>query len=370
MADTLRWLDRRRFVLAAAAAPFVAAIATAACSAAPGAAKRRLPFGAAVRAEQVYGNAAFAAAIDQHCQIIVPEIELNWDKVSPSEGDLNFYQADQLADFATRHGKKMTGHVLVWHLSIPNWAKPGLGQTGGWELVRRYFASVIPRYGTVTDHWDVVNEPLLMGHRQDGLRPSPYLDAFGPSYIARAFHEAHVFAPHAKLSLNEFGTTYDFKEEHDKRYFMLKMLESLKKSGAPIHGVGLQSHLELAKQGSFNPKVLAEFVKEIAGMGYEIRITELDVRESDYTAPADVRDMRVADAVRRYLDVVTASPALTEISCWGLSDAFSWLGVLPEDLAGKQWPAGQGPGLNRGLPFNSDMQPKPMWNVLDAALNV
>lgn len=369
MADNSNWVSRRRFVQAAAAAPFSAMTGAASCSAAPGSTNRRIPFGAAVRAEQVFGNAAFSAAITEHCQILVPEIELNWDKVSPSEGDLNLYQADQLADFAMRHGMKMTGHILMWHLSIPQWAKPGLNQTGGWELVRRYFASVMPRYGTVTDHWDVVNEPLLMGYRNDGLRPSPFLAAFGPSYISRAFHEAHSFAPHAKLGLNEFGTTYDYQEERDKRYHMLKLLEALKKSGAPVHGVGLQSHLELAKQKAFNPTILAEFVREIADMGFEIRITELDVKEADYAAPAELRDMRVADAVRQYLDVVTACAAVTEISCWGMSDGFSWLQITPEDIAGKRWAEGEGPGLNRGLPFNSDMQPKPMWSVLKSRLN-
>ena len=36
-------------------------------------------------------------------------------------------------------------------------------------------------------------------------------------------------------------------------------------------------------------------------MDLEIVVTELDVKESDYTAPADVRDGMVADEVRRYL---------------------------------------------------------------------
>lgn len=363
-------VDRRAAMRLGLGGAWMAAGASIGVAAAAGAAVRRqLPFGAAVRAEQIYGNADFAAAVIADCDIVTPEIELNWDKVEAAEGNLNFYQADQVADFCTRHGKRMGGHILLWHLSIPAWAKASLGQPGGWDLVRRYLSSVMPRYGAVTDHWEVVNEPLAMGFREDGLRPSPFLQAFGPDYIQRGFHDARLFAPKAKLSLNEFGLTYTYKEERDKRYHLLRLLERLRKANAPIDGVGLQSHLDLAKQDAFDPKVVADFIAEIAGMGLEIRVTELDVKEYDYMASVETRDARVADAVQRYLDVVLASPAVTQVCCWGLSDRYSWLKVEPADLARGHWAEGAGPGLNRGLPLDSDMRPKAFWRVIKTALN-
>ena len=332
--------------------------------------KATIPFGAAVRAGQLYGNAAFAQAVIADCAIITPEVELNWNQVEPTEGTLDFYQADQISDFAQRHGKRMGGHVLLWHLSIPDWVKPELKQPGGWDFVRRYMSSVMPRYGAVTDHWEVVNEPLLMGSRDDGLRPSPLLDAFGPSYIDHAFRDARLFAPHAKLSLNEFGIIYAYKEEHDKRYHLLRLIERLKKAGVPLDGIGLQSHLDLGKSAAFDPKVLSDFLAELNNFGLEVRVTELDVKESDYMATVTARDQSVADAVRRYLDVVVACPALTQVCCWGLSDRYSWLEVEPEDLAHGHWPTGEGPGLNRGLPLDSDMHPKAFWRILQEELRL
>lgn len=360
--------NRRTFIRAAAGAPFVAAIGSEAHQASGARKKQKLQFGAAVQAGPLYGNAAFATGVVEHCQILVPEYELNWDKVCLSAGHFNFYLADQIAIFAKRYGKTMTGHVLVWHLSIPSWATARLSEPLGWDYVRQYFSAVIPRYEAVIDHWDVVNEPLLMGHRQDGLRPSPFLAAFGPSYIARAFRDAREFAPHATLSLNEFGMIYEYQEDRDKRYLFLKLLEQLKKSDVPITGIGLQSHLDLKKQEAFKEKDLGSFIKDVSDFGLELRITELDVKEYEYTASKEVRDLRVADAVRRYLDVVTASPALTEITCWGMSDSFSWLHVEADDIARGHWQTREGPGLNRGLPFDTDMQPKPMWAVIKAAL--
>lgn len=368
-ATDLTRLDRRNFSKALMALPWLGTLgATQACAQNRSAAHRPRAFGAAVRAEQIFGDAAFAAIVTQNCAFITPEIELNWNKVEPREGELDFYQADQIADFASLHGKRMGGHILLWHLGIPDWAVPGLAAPNGWNLVRRYIASVMPRYSAVTDYWEVVNEPLLMGYRMDGLRPTPYLSAFGPTYIDRAFREARLFAPHARLSINEFGLEYTYRDEHDRRYHFLRLLERLKKANVPIDGVGLQSHLDLRKNAAFDPAVVADFLHEIAGMGLEIRVTELDVKEYDYGASREVRDMAVADAARRYLDVVMACPAVTQICCWGLSDRFSWLTVTPEDLARGHWPDGQGPGFNRGLPFDSDMLPKPFWHILQQEL--
>lgn len=360
MVDTF---SRRQLLgVAACLAPWLAA-----GSACASVVKSR-PFGCAVRAEQIYGNAEFAAAVIADAAIVTPEIELNWDKIEPAEGNLVFYQADQISDFCQKHGKRMGGHVLIWHLAVPEWAKPALGQSGGWDLVRRYMSSVIPRYGAVVDHWEVVNEPLLMGFREDGLRPSPYLTAFGAGYIEHAFKDARLFAPKARLSLNEFGLEYSYKDEHDKRYHLLRLIERLKKAGAPIDGVGLQAHLDLGKQDAFNGAVVAEFVRELAGFGLEVRVTELDVKEHDYTASVEQRDGRVADAVRRYLDAVLPNPAVTQVCCWGLSDRYSWLDVTKEDLSRGTWPEGQGPGLNRGLPLDSEMRPKAFWRVLTSEL--
>jgi endo-1,4-beta-xylanase len=53
-----------------------------------------------------------------------------------------------------------------------------------------------------------------------------------------------------------------------------------------------------------------------------------------------------------------------------LSDRHSWLEVLEEDYRRfpGAWKNGDGPGLNRGLPYDASMRRKPMYAAIEAAL--
>lgn len=317
-----------------------------------------MAFGAAVRASQLFADEAFRMAVTRECGTITPEIELKWAYIEPAQGHLDFADADRLAAFAASTGKAMHGHALLWDQSIPGWAAEAMADRPDWAIVRRFLASAIPRFGGVVRAWDVVNEPMEMGHRMDGLRPSAFLRAFGPDYIRRALDDAHRLAPDALLCINEYGMDYDLPAERDRRYLFLRLLEGLKKAGAPIGGVGLQAHLHLDRQPAFREQVLADFLNELGGLGLQVRISEMDIQEADGTLPMAERDRRIAEAVRRYLDVAVDNRAVGSIGCWGLSDRYSWL-TAPM--------GGKAVGLNRGLPLDSDLRPKPMQAAIAAA---
>jgi endo-1,4-beta-xylanase len=330
--------------------------------------KRGLSFGSAARFEQLVSEPALRQVMLRDCMTITPEIALKWDVVEQSRGQLSLTALDDLVKFALDNGKTVRGHTLLWHLGVPGWAAQRLREQRDWRLISRYFASVMPRYGDAIRQWDVVNEPIESGHRTDGLRRSVFLDVFGPDYIRRALIEARLFAPNARLMLNEFSLEYDNQEERDRRYLFLKLIENLKRSGAPLDGIGLQAHLDLRK-GTISASSIAAFLKDLADMGLEIVVTELDVKESDYTAPVSTRDQLVADEVRRYLDVVLAQRAVSGVVTWGLSDRQSWLEVESDDYRRfpSAWAKGDGPGLNRGLPYDASMRPKPMYQAIEAA---
>lgn len=326
-------------------------------------------FGAAVRIEDILAEADLRGTVLRECASLTPEIALKWDAVERSPGVFRFWPIDDLLRFAVQQGLRMHGHTLLWHGSVPDWAQAQLRSQRSWTPVQRYMEAVLSRYRGTIGQWDVVNEPIETGYRMDGLRGSVFLEAFGPDYVARALHEARRLAPGAELMINEFALEADSQVESDRRYHFLKLLERLKRAGAPLDGVGLQAHLDLSK-GPVRAVVYAPFLQEIANLGLFIVVTELDVKEYNYAQPVDRRDRDVADATARYLDVALAQPAVRGASTWGVSDRHSWLRITPDDLARHQgyWKDGSTPGFNRGLPFDSSMRRKPMYHAIANAL--
>ncbi|WP_378943081.1 endo-1,4-beta-xylanase [Mesorhizobium sp. ANAO-SY3R2] len=330
---------------------------------------RELFIGTAVAADALRRDSSFKEAILAECSSLTPELSMKWAAAEPSRGRLELTDMDEIADFARFNGLAVYGHALLWHGSIPHWAEVMLREAPDWQHVRNHIATVMPRYGDVVRYWDVVNEPIDTGHREDGLRDSPFLRAFGSSYIERSLHDARVFSPRGRLMINEYGLEYDNQVERDRRYLFLKLIERLRSKNVPLDGIGLQAHLDLRK-GTVFQNAIKEFLQEIEGFGLEVVVTELDVKEADYAASAEQRDTTVADETRRYLETVLDHANVKGVTTWGLSDRYSWLRVTDEELGAYKgaWKDGSGPGLNRGLPLDAMFMPKRMHAAMASTL--
>ena len=329
-----------------------------------------LSFGSAVNADALKGWPQLAELVRFQCAVVTPELALKWALLEPTPGGLQFARMDAIADFARANGLRVRGHTLVWRRSVPEWGRAELHARPDWNIVKRFFASVMPRYGDVIDEWDVVNEPIDVEGAPAAFRENPLKQAFGTDYIRRALEEARLYAPHARLMINEFGLEASSAASQRKRETFLRLVEHLKISGAPLDGVGLQSHLDL-NAGPFAAEPFAQFLSALASMNLRITLSELDVKERDYASPAAIRDREVATATTDYLAVALDQPAVSAVLTWGLSDRGSWLNVTDADRARfpGAWRDGTGPGLNRGLPYSAALQPKPMRAALLAAFS-
>ncbi|MBV9232960.1 MAG: endo-1,4-beta-xylanase [Candidatus Eremiobacteraeota bacterium] len=372
-------LDRRRAIAtmmaAGGAVPLLAANAFDApaqngATLAQAAAHNGRVYGAAVRIRRIDAEQDYRQAVVQECALLVPEYEMNWNEIEPAYGQLSFDRIDALVDFATDQGKKLRGHVLFWHLGVPEWASAMLRERRDWGLVNHYVGFVMTRYRDLVHQWTVVNEAIDPGQRSDGLRNSIYLEAFGPGYIHRAFTLARGLAPNGLLLLSDYGLEYDNAEQRARRYYFLKLIERLKGAGTPLDCIGLQGHLDL-RLGQVSAPAIAAFLRELNDMNLPVMVTELDVKESQYVASAQERDRMVADETRRYLDAVLSHGRCLGVTTWGLSDRHSWIiEITPQDYARfpGAWKNGESPGINRGLPLSWEMKPKPMYFALRDAL--
>lgn len=313
---------------------------------------RSCKFGAAVQAGQLLAKSASARRFALECSSLTPELAMKWERLAPTGNAYDFGDMDRIAQFARENGMALRGHTLLWHRSVPRWARSLMLRTRQWHHVRDHIEVVMSRYGAQVAQWDVVNEPLEIGGRPDGLRQNVFLEAYGPQYIDWAFWAAHDYAPQADRFINEYGLEYDTAEEGRRRIALLKLVEGMRSRGVPVTGVGLQAHLDLRKGKVYRDGIYG-LVRDLSGMGLKVAVTELDVHEADTSLSHAERDKRVADETARYLDVVLDFPAVRSVSTWGLSDQTSWLRYGEDSLQG-----------NRGLPYDERWNPKPMrWAI-------
>ncbi len=324
------------------------------------AARDGLFWGAAVQSSQLAPETDFSTLVARECSVVVPEWEMKWSALEPEQGRPRYGHADAIVNFARQHQLKIRGHALLWHRSMPKWARQAIKQESDWTVPASFITATLSRYGDSRFiHWDVLNEVIEpRDGRPDGLRSSPYLNAFGPDYIRRALDLAHEHAPNVRLYINEYGLDYDGQVERDRRTALLRLIETLKKADVPFHGIGIQGHLYGRGKSRFSQEALRRFLANVAAHGLKITITELDVPEADVSLPVEERDRRVADEVARYLDVVLDEPAVEGIVTWGLSDRYSWLNARLRGSGTR----------NRGLPFDENLAPKPVTHAIIEAL--
>jgi len=285
------------------------------------------PLGAAVELEHALEDDAYRERLITTFTSITPENAMKWAIVEPERGEFDFEEADRLVQFAERTSKRVRGHPLVWDYQLPGWLEDEDWSAAELKRVMRdHITALVRRYRGRVDEWDVVNEPLA---GEGGLKPSVWTRTLGPGYIADAFRVAHRADPRAKLFLNELDAELPGRTSRT----LLALARHLKRSGAPIDGVGFEFH----RTGGNAPSRarIDELARATARMGLSFAITELDVRDTDEARQAQV----YGDVARACAD----APNCTGVTVWGVTDRFSWLGSdaapLPFDEGGNPKPA-------------------------------
>jgi endo-1,4-beta-xylanase len=322
------------------------------------AARRGLTFGMAV-SHEIVAAAEMQRVLRRDARMLTPENAMKWRAVEAVRGQRNFQPADAIVGFGRAHGMTLRGHTALWHQAIPHWALAGTPPVESCRLALDYAGAVLRRYRGRIAEWDVVNEAI---NPQDGLahgmRNSVLTSAGGDALLADAFKLAREADPAALLFYNDYGVEYDAPDIEARRRAILALVGRLKALGAPIDGIGIQAHLKVGNR--FNAAVWGGFLREIEQMGLRISITELDVDDLRLPSAIPERDQAVADHARRFLDVTLANRAVRTLVTWGVSDRHFWLSS-PSRRADKL-PA-------RGLPLDADLQRKPLWHAIAAALD-
>jgi endo-1,4-beta-xylanase len=330
------------------------------------AATKGLSYGCAVKSRVLIDDTKFALNAVLEADTLVPEYELKREITQAKSGSYDFYGADQIVTFGQTAGQRVRGHTLAWYAANPPWLEASLrgGTRANAEaLLTGYINVAMKRYAGRIGEWDVVNEAVEPQER--GLNAmrvrNVWFEMLGEQYIDLAFQAARQADPKSRLFLADYSVEANTPGNEERRNAVLRLIERLKKRGVPVDGFAVQGHLK-PFQEPFSQTVFARFLDELKGFGLKIGITEFDLADRGGPGNWPIRDRKLADAARNFLDVAFANTAVKSLLTWGLTDRYSWLSTYPD----YKWPDGT---YSRGLPLDSNYWRKPLYYAIAAALD-
>lgn len=206
-------------------------------------------------------------------------------------------------DIATR------GHVFLWpswkHLPAHIVALRGTpGDTAIPGLVRDHIADIAWATRGLVTEWDVVNEPF---------NHNDLMARFGDDIMADWFHAARAVLPDTPLFLNDWGT-HDIDSDPQHVAHFVKTARRLLDQGAPLGGLGLQSHI-----GGI-PCPPASLLKTLdhyqAALDLPVRITEFDMAADDEELQAEY--------LTDFFTAVFSHPTTVGLQMWGFWAGEHW----------------------------------------------
>jgi endo-1,4-beta-xylanase len=234
-------------------------------------------------------------------------------------GVYDFTTVDKMVDWALSNRVRVKGHVLVWSVTSPPVLRDMSPEQVS-EHTRRHIFTVMNHFRGRIQTWDVVNEPLS----PDGtLARNLFYDKLGPDYVATCLRWAHEADPTARLILNENKVEGTGSAKSERFY---EMCSDLVRRKVPIHGVGLQAHLNAAGVGRNRPptpRQLKAQIRRLGDLGLSVNLSELDVRVSQLPS-----ELRTDAQTALYHDLVAAAlsePACDGIWLWGFTDRHTWV---------------------------------------------
>lgn len=308
-------------------------------------------------------NTEMLDLIAQEFSAVTPENALKWGPVHPSENEWRFQVPDQFVEFGMKNNMYIQGHVLVWHSQVPRnlFVDDSEKQVSKEVLLKRmenHISTLVGRYKGRIDGWDVVNESIT----PEGYRKSKWFEIVGPEFMERAFHLAHEADPNARLLYNDYNM-----DNPKRRAFVVDLIEKYKRRGVPIHGIGMQCHLNL---NTPDLKAVEKSIEAFSETGMRVHITELDVDvlPYDWKNTSDVStNIKYNKKLNPYVDGLPKEiddkltkryeeifklflkhrDKIDRVTFWGTSDDHSWKNNFP--VSGR---------TNYPLLFDRDHKPK------------
>src|SRR5258708_17845999 len=167
----------------------------------------------------------------------------------------------------------------------------------------------------------------------------------GIGYIADALRTAHAADPAAKLYLND----YNIEGMNAKSNAMFSLAQSLLAQGAPLNGIGFESHFILGQI----PSDMQANMQRFANLGLDVAVTELDVRINLPASSANLQQ-QATDFSNVVKDCLGVTRCVGGTQC-AIGDADSWI-------------PGFFTGQGAATMFDQNYNPKPAFTAVQNTL--
>lgn len=294
----------------------------------------------------------FTGLVRRNFTQVTPEWEMKMERILGADGAVDFSAADQIADFCRGAGLRMHGTTLVWYAQDPPAFEALKDDRAAFEVkLHDYITAVMRRYQGLARGWDVLNEAVA--EEGNGYRGGVWAAGLGDDYGRLAFQMAREADPTALLFLND----YNLELMPAKLDSFQRLLESLLRQGAPVTGLGTQSHLDI----NTRPGQAGAAIKALARFGLPIHVSELDIstRQSGVSLSSDTDKLQAqARIAGEIAEAFAGLPAAQRyaFTVWGVRDKDSWL----------RGSNGGDPG-DAPLLFDASGEPKPALAAVEAA---
>ncbi len=172
------------------------------------------------------------------------------------------------------------------------------------EITAKHITYMVSHFRGQLVDWDVVNEPYTNHDLIDLLG--------GRAVMIDWYKLAHAADPNCILFLNDFGIMEGgaHSEHRDDFYNNIKYLQD---NGAPIGGIGMQSHFgtDLAA-----PEAMLKILDRFAIFNLPIEMTEVSISLQDGQLQSDY--------LRDYMIAMFSHPSVNDIMLWGFWQGRHW----------------------------------------------
>ncbi|MBL7184946.1 MAG: endo-1,4-beta-xylanase [Phycisphaerae bacterium] len=246
------------------------------------------------------GNNRYAEFVRNHYEWAVFENEARWGNTERIQGQVSYADADAMYAWCRDHGITLRGHPMYWAVEqfVPSWVK-ALSTAGLRAAVENRMERAMSHFKDKFVHWDINNE-MVTGHY--------YKDRLGEDIRLWMFQRAHEIDPDCQLFVND----YNIIAWGDNLDAYIQLILWLLDNGAPVHGIGVQSHFD----AGFDPVGVLDRLGQIASLGLPVWVSEFDM-----AAPNEhIR----ADNLEDFYRIAFSHPAVHGITMWGFWENSHW----------------------------------------------